>query len=148
MDDVTALQQFVDGLTKGQGAYGVLGMIAACLTAGVRVLRLGTVQAALGALDPRLTWALWNKQTRLGVVFLLSAAGSILTAILTGVSWPAASVAAILSALTAIGINETSEGIGHAVGPMVPQGARPAVGLLIPMPKGPPTEEVTSPGGQ
>lgn len=152
MNDAQELQTFLEALTKGQSAYGWLGLVAALLTMGVRVLRLGAIQKALGAVDERLTWARWKKPTRLGVVFLLSAGGSILTAILGGISWPAASVSALLAALTAIGLNETTEGVGQAVAPAVPTPIRPAIGLLIPMPKvhevaAAMGEEVTTPGG-
>lgn len=137
MTDAQVLTDFVEAIAKGHSTAGVLGLLAALLTAGVRVLRLAVVQRALAALSPRLAWDAWAKPTRLLVVFGCSAAAAAITAVMSGLPWSSALIAAVLAALGAIGLDQTTSAVGEVAAPVLPPMARRPVGLVFPMPRSP-----------
>lgn len=107
---------------------GVLGVLGVLLTGAVRVYKLPVVQRLLGAIPkvgPYLAWDGMTVMGRVTVVFLLSAAGALLSAVAMGTGWAASLVGALVIGLTAIGTNE-------AVKAVVRKPAAEGVSLRVP----------------
>jgi hypothetical protein len=98
---------------KQLGALGVLGVL---LTGAVKLYKLPLTQRLLGSIPtvgPYLAWGNLSPLGRVAVVFLLSAAGALLSAVAMGTGWGASLVGALVVGLTAIGTHQTVSAVAR-----------------------------------
>lgn len=118
--DAQALVAFFNDVKAAQ-AFGVLVALAAALKGFVAVFKLPLVQRAMAATLGRIPkvgdFFVWDRLTPFGrtvVVLVLPAIAGAITAAAGGASWPAAIAMAVLTALSAIGANETRKTVATA----------------------------------
>jgi hypothetical protein len=120
-EQLDIIQEAAKSVTDGLGAYGVVGAVAAALTAAVGVDR------AAG-----LPWKTIPKWGRYLIVFAFSAVGSGMMSFLGGVGVAASIVAGVMAGLVAIGGVGMTKDIKRS---LIPSNERDKHSLKIPMPK-------------
>lgn len=105
-------QVLIDGLKEAYEKAGWLGLAAAALMLGVRLYRLDLVQ---GFLPEKMRWenlGLWPQRS---VVFGSAFVAGVLAAVLGGLSWTAAALAAVPVALGAMLAHKLSKVAGSSL---------------------------------
>lgn len=96
---------------------GVLGVLGVLLAGAVQIWKLPLVQNLLGSIPKvgkYLAWDQLGSVGRLLIVFVLSAAGALLSALATGTGWSAAIIGALVVGMSAIGTHQTLKAVRPA----------------------------------
>lgn len=105
-------QLLISGLKEAYESAGLLGLLAAALMLGVRVYKLDIVQ---GFLPERFRWANLDLWPQRAVVFGSAFLGTALAAVLGGLGWTAAALAAVPVAIAAMLGHKLTKVAGQAL---------------------------------
>lgn len=133
-------QEIIDIINRIAAAGSTGGWLAALgvlITLSVRLYALGPVQSLLARVLPRKwLWGSLNNTGRLITVFAATGIGTVVLAVVGGMSWGVAISSGLVAGLASIGIDKGSKAVGGIVYKSMPTTLIGKAGsIVIPVPK-------------